>query len=111
MSDSKDHPLKFLNTFDLGQVGSVVITLLVAGGLYVNATSQITQNAKDITRVEADAKIQSARIETVLLDKINSQRAFADQTAQRTSDDVREIKALLARVDEKLDRKADKVSR
>lgn len=105
---AKDHPLKFLNTIDLTQLGSTALTLLVAGGLYANATAQIGQNAKDISRVETDGKLQITHAETNLVDRINSQRVFADAAAIRTSEDIREIKALLVRMDEKLDRKADK---
>jgi hypothetical protein len=71
------------------------------------------QQRRDIDRNEqsilaAMPRVEAMRIEAVLVDKIAGVRANLDQTNIRTAGDIHEIKDILVRIDEKLDRKADK---
>jgi hypothetical protein len=105
--------LRFDATINLGHILTAVASLItiVAGWMTLSSAQQ--QQRRDIDRNEQSIlatmpRVEVARIEAVLTDKIASVRGSLDQTNIRTAGDIREIKDILVRIDEKLDRKADK---
>jgi hypothetical protein len=106
---------RFVPTVDLGQVGSAVVMLLAAGAAWASMDARVSQQEREIKRVETQTHESAVSIENRLVSRINDERARLDQTAIRTADDIREVKQLLRDgfkdLDAKLDRKADKPGR
>jgi hypothetical protein len=105
--------VRFDATINLGHVLTAAASLItiVAGWMTLSSAQQ--QQRRDIDRNEqsilaAMPRVEAMRIEAVLVDKIAGVRANLDQTNIRTAGDIHEIKDILVRIDEKLDRKADK---
>lgn len=104
--------LKFDPTINLGHVLSAGVFLITTVVSWMSMDARVAQNTIELRRVETQAREAGVRIETVLVDKINTERARMDQTQVRTADDIREIKTIMRdgfrELDTKLDRKTDK---
>jgi hypothetical protein len=105
----------FAPTVDLGQIGSAVVMLLAAGAAWASMDARVSQQEREIKRVEGQAHENDISLENRMVSRINDERARLDQTAVRTADDIREVKQLLRDgfkdLDAKLERKADKPGR
>ncbi|MBS0219128.1 MAG: hypothetical protein JSR91_00150 [Proteobacteria bacterium] len=89
---------------------ALTIVALIFGGVsaWISLSSRVEVQATKIAQVEANYREGDKRIETMLLDKINDQRALIQNVNLNTAASINEIKAAILRVEEKLDRKADK---
>jgi tRNA A-37 threonylcarbamoyl transferase component Bud32 len=84
-------------TVNLGHLISATVFLVTAAAAWVNISMRVDQQARDV-----------ARIETQLLAKIKEQEAVSGKFELNYREDMRDVKALLNRIEDKLDRKADK---
>lgn len=102
-------------TINLGHVLTALAFLASTVAGWVTLNNRVEQQAREIARVEEKSDKATVRVETVLMDKINSNRAQADQLQIRTAEDIREVKQLIRDgfrdLDVKLERKADKPGR
>lgn len=102
-------------TINLGHVLTATATLTSVIAAWVTLNTQVTQLAKDLSRVEQQSGVGTVRVETLLMQRIQDERARLDQTQVRTADDVREIKQLMRDgfrdLDVKLERKVEKPNR
>lgn len=113
---TENHPAKrihFDGTINLGHVltASASLIMIVAGYVTLNTAQQ--EQGRSIVRLEtalatAMPRAEVVRIEAMLTGEISKQQAAYNQLNIRTAEDMREVRALLARIDDKLDRKADK---
>jgi hypothetical protein len=102
-------------TIKLGDAMTCVALLFGAGVAYATLDVRMSQNARDIARVESDLKVSDSRIELDLGRRIVEVRQHVDATQVRTGEDIRDMKAMMRDgfrdLDVKLDRKLDKPSR
>jgi hypothetical protein len=102
-------------TIKLGEVMTCIAFLVGAGAAYATLDVRMTQNARDIARVESDTKTADTRIELELGRRIVETRQHVDATQVRTAEDIREMKTIIRDgfrdLDMKLERKADKPGR
>lgn len=107
--------INFDPTINLGHIATATATLATVVAMWVNLDARVAQQARDLARVETQASKETVRVESVLMDRINTERARLDQTTVRAADDIREIKTIVRDgfhdLDAKLDRKADKPGR
>lgn len=87
-------------TITLGHLVSAGVFLVTAGAAWVNLSMRVDQQAKDVTRVE-----------TQLVDKIKTNEQAAERFGLNYREDMRDVKNQLTRIEDKLDRKADKPGR
>jgi flagellar motility protein MotE (MotC chaperone) len=86
-----------------------IIVLLIAGlSAWFNLANRVDQQARDTVRLEGSYKEADKRIEAAFDDKIKDQRAFIQQLQLTEAANIADIKSALGRIEEKLDRKADK---
>lgn len=102
-------------TIKLGDAMTTVALLFGAGVAWASLDMRISQTDRDLTRVEKETRTADTRIELELGRRIVEVRQHVDATQVRTSEDIREMKALIRDgfrdLDQRLDRKADKPSR
>jgi hypothetical protein len=98
-------------TIRLDMVIGIIVALASVLSAYVSLQSQVGQHTTELARIERQGNEADARIERVFMAKINDQRALVDQVNLTTAENIREIKGLLSKIDDKLDRKADKPGR
>lgn len=89
---------------------ALTIVALIFGGVsaWISLSSQVEVQKNKIAQVEMNYREADKRTETLLLDKINDQRALIQNVNLNTAASINEIKSSLIRIEEKLDRKADK---
>jgi hypothetical protein len=92
--------LNFDPTITLGHLISAAVFLVTGATAWVNLSMRVDQQAKDVTRVE-----------TQLLAKIHDNEQAAERSGLNYREDMRDVKTLLTRIEDKLDRKADKPGR
>lgn len=86
--------------------------LLVSGALaWSSITHKVEGNEANAQRIEKEFKEQDKKIEAVFMDRLNDQKALIQNVSLTNSANISEIKATLVRIEEKLDRKADKPGR
>jgi hypothetical protein len=107
--------VRFDPTINLGHLLTAAAFLTSTIVAWVNLDARVAQNARDLLRVEGQANKETVRVETVLMDRINTVQGQMNQTQVRTADDVREIKTIIRDgfrdLDTKIDRKVDKPGR
>lgn len=115
-----DHPngrrgVHFDPTINLGHILTAVVFLASTIAAWVSLNGRVEQQAKDLERVERITKAETVKVETILMTRINDERARLDQTQVRTADDIREIKTIVRDgfrdLDQKMDKKTDKPGR
>ena len=87
---------------------SIFVLLLAGLGAWFSLAGQVDQHGKDISRVETSYKDADRRIEATIAEKVADERSFALQLQQQNNSNIVDIKATLSRIEDKLDRKADK---
>ena len=92
--------VRFDPTITLGHLLSAAVFLVTGASAWVNLSMRVDQQVKDV-----------ARVETQLLEKIHANEEAARRGDLNYREDMRDVKQLLARIEDKLDRKADKPSR
>lgn len=109
-------------TVRLDVVAGTILALVTGVALFVTVQIQGAQNArdidankhlaeKDVARVEALGARENSRIESIVIDKIKGQQSEMERVNMRVAEDIREMKGLLSKIDDKLDKKADKPGR
>ena len=92
--------LNFDPTVTLGHLVSAGVFLITGATAFVNLSMRVDQQAKDVTRIEQQ-----------LLTKIKDNETSAERFGLNYREDMRDVKTLLSRIEDKLDRKADKTGR
>lgn len=86
--------------------------MLVAGTMaWSSITHKVEGNEANASRIEREFKEQDKKIEAVFMDRLNDQKALIQNVSLTNATNITEIKAALVRIEEKLDRKADKPGR
>jgi hypothetical protein len=86
--------------------------LLISGALaWSSITHKVEGNEANALRLEKEFKEADKKIETVFMDRLNDQKAMIQNVSLTNATNITEIKAALVRIEEKLDRKADKPGR
>lgn len=100
LTDEPSHRRRKVNfdpTVTLGHAISAGVFLVTGVSAWVNLSMRVDQQAREV-----------ARIETQLLEKIRGNEAAAQRQDLNYREDMRDVKVLLTRIEDKLDRKADK---
>lgn len=113
---SRLNSIKFDPSINLGHIG-VLIGILVSGGMtymQLRATQEaqganIARIEKQMDAVQTDRKEARRSIEQSFLEKMNDQKTLIQEVALATGQHIAEIKAAILRLEDKLDRKADRV--
>lgn len=97
--------VRFDMTINLGHVLTGATFLVTATFGFVTMDARISKTDDNLRRIETKELVG---IEARLLQRINDDRATADRAQIRVADDIRDVKVLLGRIEDKIDRKADK---
>lgn len=92
--------LNFDPTITLGHLVSAAVFLVTGASAYVTLSMRVDQQGKDVSRIE-----------TQLLEKIRNNESVTERAGLNYREDMRDVKTLLTRIEDKLDRKADKPGR
>lgn len=103
--------VQFDLTINLGHVLTATAFLLSTVAGWVTLDARVTSAEKEAKRIEAQGKENIARVESTLLDRIKTNETAAGKFEFNYREDMRDVKTLLTRIEDKLDRKADKPAR
>lgn len=96
-------------TINLGHAISATVFLITAGAAYATLDLRLTATTKAL-ETKAD-RAELNRAESALVDKVRSLDTNAVRFELNYREDMRDLKVTLTRIEEKLDRKADKPGR
>lgn len=87
-------------------------SLLVGGAVaWGGFTHKVEALADADKRMEREYKAADTKIESVFAERMNDQKALMQNISLTSAANIAEIKAALVRIEDKLDRKADKPGR
>ena len=88
------------------------VGLPVAGAMaWAGFTHKVEALGDADKRIEREYKAADTKIEAVFADRMNDQKALMQNISLTSAANIAEIKAALVRIEDKLDRKADKPGR
>lgn len=103
--------VNFDPTINLGHILTGSIFLISTVAAWVTMDARITAAEKDGKRIEAQASREVGKVEIQLIERIKINENALERFGLNYREDMRDIKALLARIEDKLDHKADKPGR